>query len=220
MSEKINKFYYNNEPLSALTHALAALLSVAGLVVMLVYAVKNGSTVHVIGFSIFGASLIILYGTSAVYHFFSKETRIKRIFQRLDHAMIFVLIAGTYTPISLVMPQRAWGWSIFGVIWGLALLGITLKLTGVKIREWITVAIYILMGWLALIAIKPLMQWLSAEALIWLLAGGILYTAGCIFFALDNILPYRRWFSMHDVFHLFVIGGSFCHFWLMFQYLL
>ena len=209
-----------NEPLSALTHALGALLSVAGLIIMLVYAAKHGEATHVIGFSVFGASLILLYGTSAVYHFLQRETRIKKLFQRLDHAMIFILIAGTYTPISLVMPYKAWGWSIFGVIWGLAIIGITLKLSGIKIREWVTVSIYILMGWLALIAIKPLMDWLSADALFWLFAGGILYTFGCLFFALDNILPRKPWFSMHDVFHLFVIGGSFCHFWLMFQYVL
>lgn len=212
--------FKNNEPLSSLTHALGALLSVAGLVLMVVFAALHGEATHVVGFSIFGASLIALYGTSAIYHFFPRETRIKKIFQRLDHTMIFVLIAGTYTPISLVMPQRAWGWSIFGVIWGLALLGMMLKLSGLKIREWITVAIYILMGWLALFAIKPLMLWLSAEALTWLFAGGVLYTFGCVFFALGNLFPGKPWFSMHDVFHLFVMGGSFCHFWLMYRHVL
>ncbi|MDD3876257.1 MAG: hemolysin III family protein [Bacteroidales bacterium] len=209
-----------NEPLSAITHALAALLSVAGLILMVVYAARYGQASHIIGFSVFGISLIILYGTSAIYHFFQRETKMKRIFQRIDHAMIFILIAGTYTPISLVMPQRAWGWSIFGIIWGLAVFGVILKLTGIKIREWITVAIYILMGWLALVAISPLRNWLSSEALTWLFMGGVLYTAGCLFFALDNFLPHRRWFNMHDIFHLFVIGGSFCHFWLMFQFII
>lgn len=210
----------NNEPLSALTHALGALLSVAALTLMVVYAAQHGTPVHVTGYAVFGASLIFLYGTSAVYHFFPRETRIKKIFQRIDHAMIFVLIAGTYTPISLSMPQREWGWSIFGVIWGLGLVGIVLKLTGVKIREWVTVTLYIGMGWLALLAIKPLMIWLSPEALGWLFAGGAFYTLGCVFFALDNIFPGRPWFSLHDVFHLFVMGGSFCHFWLMYRYVL
>ncbi len=210
----------NNEPLSALTHMLAALLSVAALTLMIVFAVKHGRSAHVIGFSVFGSSLIILYCTSTLYHYFQRETRIKRIFQRLDHAMIFVLIAGTYTPISLLMPQRGWGWSIFGVSWGLAALGITLKSTGVKMKEWFSVALYIAMGWMTLIAIQPLAQWLSTGALVWLFLGGASYTLGCIFFALDNYIPARRWFGMHDIFHLFVMGGSFCHFWLMMNYIL
>ncbi len=215
-----HKTHDQNEPLSSLTHFLGALLSVSALVLLVVFAVKDGNASHVVGFSVFGASLIILYGTSALYHFFQRETRIKIIFQRLDHAMIFVLIAGTYTPIALLMPHRAWGWSIFGVTWGLAILGIVIKISGVNIREWISVVIYILMGWLAVIAIQPLLQWLSTSALMWLFLGGIFYTVGCIFFALDNIMPRVRWFSMHAIFHLFVMAGSFCHFWLMMFYIL
>jgi len=209
-----------NEPLSALTHFLAALFSIAGLVLLVVFAAKYGSTAHVVGFSIFGASLIILYCTSALYHYFQRETRVKTIFQRLDHAMIYVLIAGTYTPITLVMPQRVWGWTIFGIIWGLAAIGITLKSIGFKMKEWFSVAIYIIMGWLAIIAVKPLVLWLPTGALMWFLMGGIFYTSGCIFFALDNFMRRARWFSMHDVFHVFVIAGSFCHFWLMIKYIL
>ena len=134
--------------------------------------------------------------------------------------MIYVLIAGTYTPIALLMPQRGWGWSLFGIIWGLSLIGIVIKSTGYKIKEWISVAFYIFLGWLAIVPIQPLLHWLSLEAFIWLLAGGIFYTSGCIFFALEKYIPRKKWFGMHEVFHLFVMSGSFCHFWLMINYVL
>lgn len=206
------KLFRKNEPVSAITHFIAALLSIAALILMVVFASMYGKATHIVGFSIFGASLIFLYFTSAIYHFFPRETKIKRIFQRLDHSMIYVLIAGTYTPIALLMPNRVWGWTIFGLIWGLAVFGILIKSTGVKIKEWLSATLYILMGWLAAIAFKPLMQWLSLEAFLWLLAGGVLYTSGCIFFALERFYPRKKWFGMHEVFHLFVIAGSFCHF--------
>lgn len=134
--------------------------------------------------------------------------------------MIYVLIAGTYTPICLVPLRGGWGWSIFGVIWGLAILGIILKTTSKKIKGWFSALFYILIGWLILIAFLPLMESLPAHGLGWLVAGGISYTLGTIFFGLDHIVPRTRWFGMHEVFHLFVIGGSFSHFWVMFKYVL
>jgi len=212
------KLFQKNEPVSAITHLIAGLLSIAALTLMVIFASKYGKTTHVVGFSIFGASLIFLYFTSAIYHFFPRETKIKRIFQRIDHSMIYVLIAGTYTPIALLMPDRVWGWTIFGIIWGIAVFGIVIKSTGIKIKEWMSVALYIAMGWLAILPIKQLLQWLSFEAFMWLLIGGIFYTTGCIFFALERFIPRKKWFGMHEVFHLFVISGSFCHFWLMMNY--
>lgn len=214
------KPFQENEPLSAITHLLAALLSVAGLILMIIFASIYGSVPHVVGFTIFGATLIILYSISSLYHFFPKKTKVKNIFQRLDHAMIFVLIAGTYTPISLIMPQRGWGWSIFGIIWGLAVIGVILKGIGIKMSGRFSVIVYIIMGWFMLIAIHPLMQWLTAGALKWLFVGGILYTVGCVFLALDRFIPRTRWFGMHEIFHVFVMAGSFSHFWLMIKYIL
>jgi hemolysin III len=210
----------DNEPLSSLTHLLAGLLSIAALTLMVIFASLYKSATHIVGCSIFGASLIILYSASTLYHFFPKGTRIKSIFQRLDHIMIFVLIAGTCTPIALIMPQRVWGWCIFGVIWALALIGITFKSLGIFMSGKITVILYIAMGWLIVIAIRPLMQWLSTDALLWLFIGGLFYTVGCVFFALDGYVPRKRWFGMHEVFHVFVMAGSFCHFWLIFKYIL
>ncbi|MFH1667531.1 MAG: hemolysin III family protein [Candidatus Komeilibacteria bacterium] len=209
-----------NEPLSSLTHLIAALLSIAALVVMIVFSSQYGTAAHIVGVTIFGSSLIALYLASTLYHIFPRGTRTKYILRRIDHAMIFVLIAGTYTPIALAIPQRGWGWSIFGVIWGIALIGIVIKCLGLKMTGWLSVVIYIAMGWLALIAINPLMQWLTFHALKWLFIGGLFYTIGCIFFGLDKLLPRKRWFGMHEVFHLFVIAGSASHFWLMIKYVL
>lgn len=213
-----NIFFNKNEPYSSLTHFVGVLLSIAGLVLMVVYAVKYSSTAHIVGFSIFGASLIMLYSASTIYHILPITTKWKKILQRIDHSMIFVLIAGTYTPICLTLPDRAWGWSLFGVVWGVAVLGIILKSTGIMMRGWISTFLYIAMGWLALIAIYPLMQWLTTEALIWLFIGGAFYTIGCIFYALDKKIGMPRWFGMHEIFHLFVLAGSISHFWLMFNF--
>jgi len=212
--------FSKNEPLSSLTHLVAALLSVAALVLMIVFSVRQGSAIQVIGSVIFGVSLILLYSTSFLYHLFPRQTKVKMVFQRLDHAMIYVLIAGTYTPICLIMPQHGWGWSILAVIWSMAIVGIVFKSLGKKMTGWFSVALYIVMGWLVIIAINPLGQWLGSAAVKWLFLGGAFYTVGCIFFGLDKLIPRRKWFGMHEVFHLFVIAGSFSHFWLMIKFVL
>jgi len=209
----------DNEPLSALTHLIAMLLSIAGLVLMVVFGAMHSSASHIVGFSIFGTSLIMLYGASFVYHFASKQTPAKSTLQRLDHAMIFVLIAGTYTPICLALPERGWGWSLFGIIWGLAVIGFVLKITGIKMKNHITASIYLLMGWLIIIAILPISEWLNTSAMVWLVTGGIFYTLGCVFFILDNKVHRTKWLGMHEIFHVFVMMGSFSHFWLMIKYI-
>lgn len=213
------KLFQHNEPLSALTHFIAILLSIAGLVLMVISGVVHGQATHVVGFAIFGASLILLYTASFLYHLFPKESKIKDILRRIDHAMIFLLIAGTYTPLSLTMPQRGWGWSIFGIIWGLAIIGFLLKIIGIQIRNYISISIYLAMGWLIIVAISPVMQWLDPIAVYWMFAGGIFYSVGCIFFALDDKVPRSIWFGMHEIFHIFVIMGSFSHFWLMLKFI-
>lgn len=211
------KLFQKNEPLSAITHLIAMLLSIAGLVIMIIFAANNGSAAHVIGFTIFGASLILLYSSSCLYHFLPRGTKIKNVFKRLDHAMIFVLIAGTYTPICLTFPKRGLGWSLFGVIWGLVMAGIALKIVNIKMKRWMPSIIYLIMGW---IAIYPMAQWLAVNAFNWLLIGGILYTAGCLFYALDKFVRRTKWIGMHEIFHIFVMAGSFSHFWLMLKYIL
>jgi hemolysin III len=206
-----------NEPLCAITHLVAAMLSVAALVLMVIFA-NRGSLET--GSAIFGATLILLYLVSCLYHFSCKGTKLRAVLKRLDHSMIFVLIAGTYTPVCLALPSRGWGWSIFGVIWGLAFLGVVLKAVGAKLSEWVSVLIYILMGWLVVIAFYPMLLWMPLISYFWLVFGGVSYTFGCIFYALDGRVARSRWFGMHEIFHLFVILGSFSHFWFIFKFVL
>ncbi len=207
------------EPLSSLSHLLGALLAAAGLVLLIVVAAKNGSARHITGFTLFGVSLILLYATSSLYHFF-KTPVLKKIFQRLDRIAIYVLIAGTYTAVSLALPSRSWGWSLFGVEWGLAVLGITLEFSGFKYKKYLSQALYLSMGWLALIALPVVLSSFSATAIGLLVGGGALYTLGFVFFVLDRFVPARPWFRMHDIFHFLVIAGSFSHFWMLFRHTL
>ncbi len=220
MEIKKIKLFNKNEPISAFIHFAGVLLSIVGLVLMIIFTVKYGRLIHMVGFIIFGISLIMLYSASTTYHILPITNKAKKILQRIDHAMIFVLIAGTYTPICLALPDRTWGWSLFGIVWGIAVVGIILKSSGIMMRGWISTLLYIVMGWLALIAIYPLMQWLTAGALFWLFFGGAFYTIGCIFYALDKRVHITRWFGMHEIFHIFVLAGSISHFWLLFRYVL
>ena len=210
-----------NELTSSLTHFVGMLLAIAGLVVLVVYAALQSSVWHITTFSIFGASLVLLYFVSSLYHFVSRENRFKNSLQKIDHAMIFILIAGTYTPVALIPLRGAWGWSLFGIIWGLAVIGILLKIfLSDKLPRWIFSVLYLLMGWLAVVALSPLAHALPAMGLFWLILGGIFYTTGVVFFALERSVSSAHYFGMHEIFHLFVIAGSASHFWLMYKYIL
>ncbi len=210
----------DNEPLSSLTHLIGASLALAALTLMVVFAVIYGTALHIVSYSIFGTAMLLLYITSTIYHFLPKGKTPKKVFQKLDHSMIYVLIAGTYTPICLVALRGALGWTVFGIIWGLAALGISLKCFFKKVNQIFSTLLYLIMGWLIVIAFVPLMTTLSNAGLWWLFAGGLCYTIGVIFFALDEIVPRTRWWGLHELFHLFVIAGSFCHFWLMLKHVI
>lgn len=192
------------ELLNTLTHGLGLAASIAVLSVMIVFAALNGSAVHVVGVSIFGAALVLCYLASTLYHAFSAP-RVKAVLRVFDHSSIFVLIAGTYTPFCLVSLQGAWGWSIFGCIWGLAVLGIVLKAVFGLRWEVLSLGLYLLMGWLVVVALGPLMRVLPRPGLYWLMGGGLAYTLGTVFYA------WERWRYAHAVWHLFVILGSACH---------
>jgi hemolysin III len=209
--------HYNktNEPLSSIFHFVGTLFAVIALALLVVLAALMGKVLHVIGFAIFGASMIMLYTTSGIYHLFRNGTKGRRVMQRFDHAMIYILIAGTYTPIGLTMPDHAWGWSLLIVIWPLAIGGVFIKMFGIKIKDWISTLIYILMGWLITVAFGPLMQWLPFWGLFWLILGGLFYTLGVIFYFLDEKVYRNRWWGMHEIWHLFVLGGTVSHFLLM-----
>ena len=210
----------DNEPVSSLTHFAAAILSVAGLTMLVVFSSLYGSIEKTVGFSIFGAGLILLYVASAVYHFISRESRAKAIFKIIDYSMIYVLIASTYTPLMLALPHASLGWALFGIIWGLALVGIVFKISLNTERDWLSPTLFIFMGWLSLITIPILLRSVPLIGIWWLVAGGLFYTAGVVFFALEKRFPRTGWFGMHEVFHLFVMGGSFSHFSFMFRYVL
>lgn len=198
---------------NSITHGLGVLLSIAGLIVLIVYAAIDGTAVHVVSASIFGATLILLYTASTLYHSF-QSPRVKRVMRILDHSGIYLLIAGTYTPFTLISLNGAWGWSLFGVVWGLALAGVIFKIFFTGRFNAVSTVIYLGMGWIAVVAIKPMLELIPAGGLWWLLAGGLAYSFGVIFYAWKK-LPYA-----HAVWHLFVLGGSICHFFAVLLYVI
>jgi hemolysin III len=193
------------ERLNSLTHGVGAALAIAALSGLVSLAATQGDAWRVVAFSIYGSTLVLLYLVSTLCHTV-RSPRARSLFRTLDHISIYLLIAGTYTPFMLVNLRGGWGWSLFGLIWGLAMAGIVFKafLTG-RLRG-VSVAIYIGMGWVALIALKPILAAVSAAGIAWLSAGGVFYTLGVIFFAWHR-LPHH-----HAIWHLFVLAGSTCHF--------
>jgi len=190
---------------NAITHGIGLLLSIAGFVVLLALAALRGTAWHIVACSIYGATLICLYAASTLYHAVISP-RVKRALRIFDHSAIYLLISGTYTPFLLVSLRGPWGWSLLGVIWGLALAGVLFKFWFVERFAILSTVVYIAMGWLVVIAAKPVITHLSLTAIIWLLAGGLAYTGGVIFFAAKRI-PYS-----HAIWHLFVLAGSICHY--------
>ena len=190
---------------SSVTHGIGLLASIVVLPLLVIAAAREGDAWRVTSAAIFGASLIILYGASTMYHALP-QSRAKRVFRVIDHAAIYLLIAGTYTPFLLGPLRGPWGWSLFGVIWALAVIGIVLKSTlGFRWARAST-AVYLLMGWAGIVAAKPLLERVHAAGIVWLLAGGLAYTAGVVFFTWDQRLRYG-----HAIWHLFVAAGSVCH---------
>ncbi|ACN16470.1 putative hemolysin-III related protein [Desulforapulum autotrophicum HRM2] len=197
---------------NSITHGIGAALSIAALAILLVSASGNGDTLRVVSYSVYGSSLIILYLSSTLYHSFS-HGRIKQFFKVMDHSSIYLLIAGSYTPIVLVSIPGAWGWTVFGIVWAMAVAGIITKIFLTGKYDKISVLFYIAMGWLIVIAIKPMLQTVPLKLLVWLLIGGLSYTLGIIFYAWEK-MPYN-----HAVWHLFVLGGSITHFFGILFYL-
>lgn len=201
------------EFLNSAFHAIGAMLGVVALVLLVIMSAKQGSAIKVVGSAIFGTSLILMYSASTLYHAV-QHPRSKHILKIIDHSSIYLLIAGTYTPIVLVVLAGDWGWSLFGVIWAFALIGLVFKLFATGKFEVISTVAYVCMGWLAIIAIKPLYEALSGAGFAWLLAGGLFYTLGVAFYMWDRLR------FGHAIWHLFVLGGSICHFFLIFWYVI
>lgn len=199
------KLTLGEEIFNSITHGIGTLLAIAGLVVLIVFAVLKGNAWHVVSFTIFGSTLVLLYLSSTLYHSFTRE-KVKNIFARFDHAAIFLLIAGTYTPFLLTALRGALGWTLFGIIWGVALVGVVIRSIYLTRFRKLMVAIYLLMGWFFVVAIGPMMKNLPGLSLLFLLIGGLAYSIGVIFYVWRN-LKYG-----HGIWHLFVLAGSIMHF--------
>lgn len=213
MSNKVNEFSIIEEIWHAITHGLGLALSIAGLTIMVAFAALSGSAVAVVSSAIFGVTLIILYGSSTLYHAITHHD-IKQRFQQFDHASIYVLIAGSYTPVSLVSLGGVWGWTIFFVVWSVAVIGIVLKFAYPGRFEKLSLLLYVTMGWLIVIATKPLLASMESGGLWLLLAGGLSYTVGILFYLWER-LPFN-----HAIWHLFVLGGSILHFFMVLLYII
>lgn len=197
---------------NSVSHGLALIAVLIGTPFLLVHAARQGDAGYIVGASIFAATMILLYLASTLYHAIS-HPRAKRVFRVIDHSAIFLLIAGTYTPFTLGVLHGPWGWTLFGLVWGLAVIGIMLKASNRFAHPKLSTAIYLLMGWLVVIAIDPLMARVPTAGLLWLVAGGLAYSAGVVFFALDSRLKYG-----HFTWHVFVIAGTACHFFAVLGY--
>lgn len=202
---------YHGERFNSLSHLFGALAAIAGLVVLVVTASRTGDPWKIVSVSIYGTSLVLLYVFSTLYH--SLKYSPKRVFRKLDHLAIYLLIAGTYTPFTLVTLRGAWGWSLFGIDWGLASFGIIYEFVAREGRRIFPVFIYLAMGWLIIIALPHLRQELPPAGMTWLVAGGIFYTSGIVFYALDSKVRH-----FHGVWHIFVLAGSFSHFFAILFY--
>jgi hemolysin III len=206
------------EPFSCYSHLLGVLLAIPGLAWLIIR--SDGEPWRTVGFTVYGTSLVLLYSASTLYHWLPLSPRADDRLRRFDHVAIYVLIAGSYTPICLVTLRGAWGWSLFGVIWGCALAGAALKVFFEHHPRWLTTSLYVGMGWLAVVAIVPLVQTFSAHALTWLIAGGLSYTLGAVIYGVQRPDPYPNVFGFHEIFHIFVLAGSSCHFVFMARYVL
>lgn len=196
---------YYGERLNSYTHLAGTLLAAVGAPVLVVLAARSGDVWKIVGCSIYGAALLLLYCASTFYH--GVRGRAKAILRKLDHCSIYLLIAGTYTPFALVTLRGPWGWTLFGLAWGLAAVGIAQEFVFGKGKRRLSTLIYIVMGWMAVAALRPLAAGLGAHGLAWLLAGGLLYSGGIVFYLLDERVRH-----FHGVWHLFVLGGSAAHF--------
>jgi hemolysin III len=196
---------YYGERFNGYSHLAGTFLAAGGAAALVRIAASSGDAARIVGVSVYGAALVLLYLVSTIYH--SIRGRAKDVFRKLDHAAIYLMIAGSYTPFTLVTLGGAWGWALFGIIWGLAAVGIVQELWIARGARVLSLAIYVLMGWLAVVALVPLFRALSWDGMAWLVGGGLLYTVGIVFYAYDERFPH--W---HGIWHLFVMAGSAAHF--------
>lgn len=206
------------DPGSALTHFIGMVLAALAATPLLMLAAAQGNRQTVLAMAIFACSMILLYGASTTYHTFNISEKINIILRKIDHMMIFILIAGSYTPICAIALKDSIGYPLLALVWGVAIAGMLIKAFWITCPKWFSSLIYISMGWLCVLAMVPLVQSLPTAAFVWLVAGGVIYTVGGVIYALK--LPFfnarHQYFGSHEIFHLFVMGGSLCHYVVMF----
>lgn len=206
------------DPGSAITHFIGMILAGLAAAPLLALAASGGSRPAVLALAVFACSMILLYGASTTYHTFNISEKINKILRKIDHMMIFVLIAGSYTPICVIALKDSIGYPLLALVWGVAVAGMLIKAFWITCPKWFSSLIYIAMGWLCVLAMAPLVRSLPTAAFLWLVAGGVIYTIGGVIYALK--LPFfnarHQYFGSHEIFHLFVMGGSLCHYVVMF----
>ncbi len=214
MSELHPRYYRSTQIANTLPSGAGFLLSLIGLAALIVHAVRNGDGWHAVSFAVYGSSLVLSYAGFTLYHIFKFHARWGKLFKIIDHATIYVLIAGTTTPFALVSLRGNWGWTLFGAVWGCAVIGIVFKVFFVHQFKALAVLSYVLMGWLLILAVKPATKLIPAGGLYLILAGGLFYTVGLIFYA------WKRLLFHHAIWHVFVLAGSACHYFAVYHYIL
>ena len=204
--------------MNGLTHFIGILLAITGLIVLLTRADGPFTVWHVVSFSIFGGAMILLYTFSTLYHWLPLSGKSLEVFRKIDHIMIFVFIAASYTPVCLITLRGAWGWSIFGSVWGITIAGLFLKIFWLNVPRILYTLIYLLMGWIIIIGIWPLIGAMALFGLIWLVSGVLFYSIGAVIYAMKKPDPWPKTFGFHKIFHIFTMFGSFSHFWMMYRY--
>lgn len=208
------------DPGSAMTHFIGMLLALAAATPLLIKAAHTDGAVHITALAVFIISMILLYAASTIYHTLDISPQVNQILRKVDHMMIFILIAGTYTPVCMVVLGDRTGWSLLALVWGIAIAGIIINALWITCPKWFSSMIYIAMGWVCVLAFSKIVAALPRSAFGWLLAGGIIYTVGGVIYALKlPILNSRyKYFGSHELFHLFVMGGSLCHYIMMYAF--
>jgi len=214
------------DPISGFTHLAGMIASIVGLVFLIIYSAKysNDRVYDIVSFSLFGSFLILLYASSAFYHLLDLSEKATMVLKKIDHIMIYFVIAASYTPICLGPLRGGWGWSIFGVVFGLSIIGLFLTIFWISAPRWLTTGLYLAMGWMAIVAVYPMIIKFIAlgafHSLFWLLLGGIFYTIGGIIYGLKWPKLKNKHFSFHEIFHIFVLLGSLSHYWFVIGHLL
>lgn len=208
------------EPINSLTHLIGAVLSAVATGFMIYKSVINHNPYQLAGAITFGISLICLYSASTIYHWVFSSEKLYTILRKIDHSMIYVLIAGTYTPVCLVTLKGTMGWVLFGIIWGLAILGIVMKMFWLNAPRWLYTAFYLILGWMAIFFIGPIYRAIPFNGFVWLVTGGLMYTVGSVIYATKSSIFRFKYLGFHEIFHLFILSGSLSHFIMVNNYIL